>query len=106
MKAKDALAEAQRTFRTGGYSGHPEEQLELIEDCQHRLDLITRAVSENRALDWAEIDAARQALVEHRHGRPDVPFGELPQSYFDEFDRLADRIDASWKSDLRAGAAA
>lgn len=106
MKAKAALAEAQRTYRTGGYSGHPEEQLELIEDCQHHVNLITRAVSENRALDWAEIDAVRQALTEHREQRPNVPFGELPQSYFDEFDRLADRIDAAWKSDLRAGAAA
>lgn len=99
-KARYALAEARSTYRAGGYSGHPENQLELIENRQYHLDRIARLIEEGRTPDWSAIDAANQELNDALAQRPKVPYRELPQSYFDRVDAADQRIREAWRTNL------
>lgn len=98
-KAKAKLAEARRVFRSGGYSGHPEEQLEFIEDRQRRVNRISAAIFEKRILDWDEIDASIAARRDFYdiHG-----FEELrtTPSLRTLEDKVHERVDEAWESDL------
>ncbi|KRF04301.1 hypothetical protein ASH00_14445 [Arthrobacter sp. Soil782] len=99
-KAKAQLAEAQRTFRAGGYSGHPEEQLELIEDRQRRVNRISAAIFEQRILDWDEINASIAARRDFYDMHGFEKLRTTPSLRALEA-RAHERVDLAWESDLR-----
>lgn len=98
-KAKAKLAEARRIFRAGGYSGHPEEQLELIEDRQRRVNRISAAIFEQRTLDWTEIDASIAARRDFYGAHGFEKLRATPSLRTLE-DRVHERVDEAWESDL------